>query len=89
MSTAAFPGDNTAFPKLRRGSVQLAKTGSFTSTRGYRNMNQRDMNEPENGWPWRDASRVCNRETEQGERSIYSDHPRALRIWDGSAHGGE
>jgi hypothetical protein len=59
------------------------------------------MNEPKNGWPWLDASRwrsgqfrgvacwVHNRETEQGERSIYSDRPRALRIWDGSVHDGE
>jgi hypothetical protein len=29
------------------------------------------------------------RETKQGKHSIYSDRPRALRIWDGSAHGGE
>jgi hypothetical protein len=49
MSTAVFPDDDATFPKLRCGSVQLAETGSFTSTRGCRNMDQRDMNGPENG----------------------------------------
>jgi hypothetical protein len=52
MSTVAFPGDNATFPKLRCGSVQLAETRSFTSTRGCRNMDQRDVNGLENGWPW-------------------------------------
>jgi hypothetical protein len=50
MSTAAFP-------RLRCGSVQLAEARSFTSTRGCRNMDQRDVNEPKNGWPRCDASR--------------------------------
>jgi hypothetical protein len=57
MSTAAFPGDDTVFPKLRCCTVQLVETESFTSTRGCRNMDQRDMNGPENGWPQCDASR--------------------------------
>jgi hypothetical protein len=57
MSTTAFPSNDVAFPKLRRSSVQLAETGSFTSTRGCRNMDQRDVNGSKNGWPWLDASR--------------------------------
>ena len=31
---------------------------------------------------------VCNKETEQGEPSIYSDHPCASRIWDENVLGG-
>jgi hypothetical protein len=29
----AFPGDNVAFSKLQRGSVQLTKTESFASNK--------------------------------------------------------
>jgi hypothetical protein len=47
----------TVFPMLRHGSVQLAKTGSSTSTRGCKNKDQRDMNWPGEDWPRQDASR--------------------------------
>jgi hypothetical protein len=57
MSTTVFPSDDAAFPKLQRGRVQLAETWSFTSTRGCINMDQRDMNGPDNGWPRRGVSR--------------------------------
>jgi hypothetical protein len=62
MSAATFPDNTIVFSKLWRGSAQSAETESFTSVRGCRNADQRDMNGPMDGWPRRDVSwRVLGR----------------------------
>jgi hypothetical protein len=72
--TAAFSDDDAMFLKLWCGSVRLAKTESFTSTRGCRNMDQRDVNGPENVCPRRDASR-------RHSRSIFGKPGELARWW--------
>ena len=43
MSEAAFLDNNAMFSKLWCGSAQSSETESFTSIRGGRNMNHRDV----------------------------------------------
>jgi hypothetical protein len=57
MSAVAFPDNNTMFYKLRCGSAQSAETESFTSIKGCRNADQRDMNGPMDGLQRLDVSR--------------------------------
>jgi hypothetical protein len=51
MSTAAFPDNNAMFPNLQCGSAQSAEAESFTSIRGCRNVDKRDVNGPVDDWP--------------------------------------
>jgi hypothetical protein len=60
MSVAAFPDNNAMFSKLWCGSAQSTETESFTSIRGCRNVDQRDVNGPVDGWTRRDVSRWCS-----------------------------